>query len=79
METEEKRNEQTERITYHEELMQRTAETISAGTSSAAGFARVQENLRKLSSYYQSPEWKQDFADDEAGLIPSDLKRGVLS
>ena len=79
METEEKRNEQTERITYHEELMQRTAETISAGTSSAAGFARVQENLKKLSSYYQSHEWKQDFADDEAGLIPSDLKRGVLS
>ncbi|MBR6294751.1 MAG: DUF4298 domain-containing protein, partial [Lachnospiraceae bacterium] len=26
-----------------------------------------------------SPEWKQDFADDEAGLLPGDLKRGVLS
>ena len=23
--------------------------------------------------------WKQDFADDEAGLLPPDLKRGVLS
>jgi hypothetical protein len=23
--------------------------------------------------------WRQDFADDEAGLLPADLKRGVLS
>jgi hypothetical protein len=23
--------------------------------------------------------WKQDFAADEAGKLPSDLKRGVLS
>jgi len=32
-----------------------------------------------LESYYSSDEWKQDFADDEAGLLPKDLKRGVLS
>lgn len=31
------------------------------------------------SAYYGSNEWKQDFADDEAGLLPQDLKRGVLS
>ena len=71
--------EQIERISYHEELMQRTAETISSGTDSAAGFIRVQENLKKLSAYYASPEWKKDFSDDEEGLLPSDLKRGVLS
>ena len=26
-----------------------------------------------------SDEWKRDFADDEAGLLPKKLPRGVLS
>ncbi|MBP3747571.1 MAG: DUF4298 domain-containing protein [Ruminococcus sp.] len=35
--------------------------------------------LRSLSDYYGSAAWKRDFAADEAGLLPQDLKRGVLS
>ena len=41
--------------------------------------ARIQEATHILAEYYTSDEWKQDFADDEAGLLPKDLKRGVLS
>ena len=41
--------------------------------------AKVQKTIRILTDYYSSKEWKQDFADDEAGLLPKDLKRGVLS
>lgn len=37
------------------------------------------EVLRRLSDYYSSPAWKRDYAADEAGLLPKDLKRGVLS
>ena len=33
----------------------------------------------KLDIYYQSSEWKIDHGYDEAGLLPTDLKRGVLS
>ncbi len=33
----------------------------------------------KLDIYYQSSEWKIDHGYDEAGLLPPDLKRGVLS
>ena len=36
------------------------------------------EVLRRLSDYYSSPAWKRDYAADEAGLFPKDLKRGVL-
>lgn len=32
-----------------------------------------------VSAYYISDAWKRDFAADEAGLLPKDLKRGVLS
>ena len=35
--------------------------------------------LQKLSAYYGSERWMQDFEDDEAGRLPASLKRGVLS
>jgi hypothetical protein len=41
--------------------------------------AKLQHLLQKLDVYYRSDDWKQDFADDEAGLLPKNLKRGVLS
>ena len=39
----------------------------------------VQEAIAALKGYYGSDLWRQDFADDEAGLLPDGLKRGVLS
>ena len=39
----------------------------------------AQEGLAKLKAYYDSEQWKQDYADDEAGLLPANLRRGVLS
>jgi len=35
--------------------------------------------LAALDEYYGSDLWRQDFADDEAGRLPANLKRGVLS
>jgi uncharacterized membrane protein len=35
--------------------------------------------IKALRKYYDSKQWKQDYADDEAGRLPADLKRGVLS
>ena len=57
---------QIQRITYFEGIME-LAENGSA------------EALSALSSYYGSAAWKRDFAADEAGLLPKELKRGVLS
>lgn len=37
------------------------------------------EQLKILINYYEGGEWRQDFELDEAGLLPRDLKRGVLS
>ena len=39
----------------------------------------AQEAIAALNEYYGSDLWKQDLADDEAGRLPADLKRGVLS
>lgn len=42
-------------------------------------YEQAQEAVKALEDYYGSDEWKKDFADDEAGRLPKDLKRGVLS
>lgn len=35
--------------------------------------------LEKLMAYYDGGQWLRDFALDEQGLLPPELKRGVLS
>lgn len=38
------------------------------------------QNLyKKLVKYYESNDWKEDYHLDELGLLPSNLKRGILS
>ena len=39
----------------------------------------MQDDIAALSGYYGSQEWRKDFEDDEAGKLPTELKRGVLS
>lgn len=39
----------------------------------------LQTALQRLADYYGSPLWRSDYALDEQGLLPPDLKRGVLS
>ena len=70
---------QLERIRYMEQLFDLVIEARKDQTISQDNKARIREATRILTEYYESKEWKQDFADDEAGLLPKDLKRGVLS
>ena len=70
---------QIERIEYMERLLDFVIEARKEQHTNQEKSARIQEALRILAEYYTSDEWKQDFADDEAGLLPKDLKRGVLS
>ena len=70
---------QLERIHYMEQLLDFVIEARKKQPISPEKKERIQEAIGILSDYYSSKEWKQDFADDEAGLLPKDLKRGVLS
>ena len=70
---------QIERIEYMERLLDFVIEARKEQPIDPEKSARIQEALRILAEYYTSDEWKQDFADDESGLLPKDLKRGVLS
>ena len=43
------------------------------------GDVRYRHQLEQLAAYYESPEWRRDYEADEEGLLPRELKRGVLS
>ena len=68
---------QIERIKWMEQRFNKVLATIKDG--SAVSLRTIKGDVAELSKYYGSELWKQDFAADEAGNLPSDLKRGVLS
>ena len=70
---------QTDRISSMEQLMERASSAVINFSAALDKYVEAQQAIAALSDYYGSDEWKQDFADDEAGLLPADLKRGVLS
>ena len=66
-----------ERIKWMEQRYNNAFAAIKDGA--AVSLKAVKEDVAELSKYYGSELWKQDFAADEAGKLPPDLKRGVLS
>ena len=67
---------QCRRITAYETLLNEAAQCLCANTLDRS---KLREYARRLEAYYTSDAWKQDFVADEAGLLPSGLRRGVLS
>ena len=70
---------QLQRIRHHEELLQNVQQMLQAEELPVHLKEALEEKIRELEEYYVSDLWKQDFADEEAGLLPKDLPRGVLS
>ena len=71
--------EQMERIRRMEQLLDQVSVVVTELSGALERYEEVQEAIATLNEYYGSDEWRQDFAADEAGLLPQDLKRGVLS
>ena len=68
---------QIERIKWMEQRYNNALAGIKDG--SADSLKAIKEDVAELSKYYSGELWKQDFAADETGKLPPDLKRGVLS
>ena len=71
--------EQIARIRQMERRFNRALAAEKRLSAALDKFEAVQEDLAVLVQYYDSGVWRQDFEDDEAGLLPQGLKRGVLS
>ena len=62
-----------------EQNLNRALQVVQQLTAALDEFDAAQDAIRQLIRYYGSDEWRRDLAADEAGLLPRDLKRGVLS
>ncbi len=71
--------EQIERIRDMESCLDASEKAIRELSEALSTYEEAQLQYRKLSDYYGSDQWMQDYTDDEAGKLPRDLKRGVLS
>ncbi len=71
--------EQIARIRLMERKLNQALAAVKRLDSALEKYEAAQEAIAALSEYYGSDLWKQDFAADEAGLLPEGLKRGVLS
>ena len=67
-----------ERITHMETLFDKSEEVVKRLESALEDFAKIENDIAKLKAYYDK-DWRKDFEADEAGKLPQDLKRGVLS
>lgn len=70
---------QIQRIKYMERQLDQLLAAMHTMDEALDGLAKVRDAAQALSDYYGSAEWRKDFADDEAGRLPQNLKRGVLS
>ena len=68
-----------ERITHMEQILDRSAESISQLSDAFYNYLQLVPELKELADYYCSQEWLDDYDADNAGRLPKDLKRGVLS
>ncbi len=68
-----------ERITDMEQRFNRVDEALRALEIAMDTIISHEDDILELDAYYSGDEWKADFRSDELGLLPQDLKRGVLS
>lgn len=67
------------RICEMERCMDQASAAVKQMQSALDAFRQAQDSIALLSAYLGSDEWRQDLKSDENGLLPPDLKRGVLS
>lgn len=67
------------RIQEMERWLEEATTAVGLMEKALERYMAAQGAVERLASYLDSEEWRRDFADDEKGLLPADLKRGVLS
>lgn len=71
--------EQINRITRMEQALDEAEAAVASLEAALDLYAAARSGLMELTAYYASSQWMEDFDADQAGKLPQDLKRGVLS
>ena len=69
---------QMQRIQQMEEILDYVQAAERSLDTALERFEKLPGLVKKLDVYY-SQHWREDYEADEAGLLPPDLKRGLLS
>ena len=70
---------QIARVKRMEEILDKSNAAVLELRQALDRYAALTEDINELEQYYSGGQWQKDYADDEAGSFPKDLKRGVLS
>ena len=68
-----------QRIAAMEAAFDRTEAAVRALETALDQYETVKVDIDRLTDYLDTGAWQEDFEADEAGRVPKDLKRGVLS
>lgn len=68
-----------DRIRQMEALFDTLEGMFAADPDASRRNPRFQQLLTSLTEYYEGGQWLQDYLLDEQGLLPRDLKRGILA
>lgn len=72
-------NSQIKRIERMERILDEGKMVVDNLNRALEEYKHIQSEIKELQNYYENGGWMEDFKDDEAGKLPKDLKRGVLS
>ena len=67
------------RVMEMEAIYDKAREILDEADERVSEYMDFQKEISELEKYYTSPAWKEDLEADEAGKIPSSIKRGILS
>ena len=67
------------RIIEMESILDEALNRMDNAEEAPEALLDYKSEIERIDEYYHGQEWREDFALDEAGLLPKDLKRGVLS
>ena len=70
---------QIERIQHMEQSLDAANAAIAELNTALDCYIAAQDQIHALTGYYDCGTWREDYEADEAGKLPAELKRGVLS
>lgn len=72
-------DQQIKRVSLMEQRFARVEASLKTLREAIVQYETVKPDIEALDSYYGSDLWRLDFDTDEAGKLPKDMPRGVLS
>lgn len=67
------------RINKMESVFDKADSLLNGSRTDIDELMAYQPKIKELETYYESRQWRYDLEADEKGLLPKDLKRGILS